>query len=111
MKRYHEYKDLWKPFIIEELTIAMGLDNAVDKYAVHVIKNDVIVGHLPHGKNGRFAKKTFYLLRADKYAKCKVIITGKEVHFGDDAGIQVPRLWKISRTRNMLQILYQNIQN
>ena len=89
----------------------MGLDNVVDKYTVCVIKNDVIVGHFPRGKNGRLTKKTFYLLRADKYAKCKVIITGKEVHFGDDTGMQVPRLLKISRTRNMLQMLYQNIQN
>ena len=28
---YHAYKDLWKPFINEELTIVMEPDNAVDK--------------------------------------------------------------------------------
>ena len=31
VKGYHAYKDLWKPFINEELTTAMEPDNAVDK--------------------------------------------------------------------------------
>ena len=51
----------------------MEPDNVVDKYAVCVMKNDVIVGHLPHGINGRFIKITLYFLRADKSAECKVI--------------------------------------
>ena len=34
VKGYHAYKDLWKPFINEELTTAMEPDNVVDKYAV-----------------------------------------------------------------------------
>ena len=55
----------------------MEPDNVIDKYTVCVKKNDVIVGHLPHGKNGRFAKMIFHFLRADKYAECKVLITGR----------------------------------
>ena len=76
VKGYHAYKDLWKPFINEELTTAVEPDNVVDKYAVCVKKNNVIVGHLPLGKNERFAKMIFYFLRANRYAECKVIITG-----------------------------------
>ena len=34
VKGYHTYKDLWKPFINEELTTAMEPDNVVGKYAV-----------------------------------------------------------------------------
>ena len=56
VKGYYAYKDLWKPFTNEELTTAMEPDNVVDKYAVCVKKNDVIVRHLPHCNNGRFAK-------------------------------------------------------
>ena len=74
-------------------------------------KKNVIVGHVPLGKDGRFAKMIFYFLRADRYAKCKVIITGKEVNLGDGKGMQVPYLLKISGTKNMLQILCKNIQN
>ena len=87
VKRYHAYKDLWKPFINEELTTAMELDNVIDKYAVCVKKNNVLVGHLPLGKDGRFAKMIFNFLRADRYAECKVITTGKEVNLGDGEGI------------------------
>ena len=75
VKGYHVYKDLWKPFITEELTTAMEPDNVVDKYAVCVKENNVIVRHLPLGKDGSFAKM-FYFLWADRYAECKVIITG-----------------------------------
>ena len=110
VKDYHAYKDLWKPFINEELITTTELYNVVDKYAVCVKKNDVIVGHLPHGRNGRFAEMIFYFLRADKYAECKVIITEKEVNLGDDEGMPVPCLLRISGTKNMLQILCKGIQ-
>ena len=79
VKDYHAHKDLWKPFINEELTTAMEPDNANDNYPNFVKKNDIIVGHLPHGKNGRFAKMIFYFLRAHKYAECKVKITGRKL--------------------------------
>ena len=71
VKGYHTYKDIWKPFINEELTTAMEPDNVFDKYAVCVKRNNVIVGHLPLGKDGRFAKMIFYFLRADRYAERK----------------------------------------
>ena len=77
------YKNLWNPFIIEELTIAMEPDNVVDKYAVWVKKNNVIVGHLLLVKDGRFPKMIFYFLRANRYAEYKVIITGKVVNLGN----------------------------
>ena len=35
-------------------------------------RNDVIVGYLLHGKNGRFAKMIFYFLRAGIYANAKL---------------------------------------
>ena len=44
-------KDLWEPFINEELTTAMESDNVVDKYAVCVKKSNVIVGYFPLGKD------------------------------------------------------------
>ena len=100
-----------RTFINEELTTAVEPDNDVDKYAVCVTKNNIIVGHLPLCKDGRFPKMIFYFFRADRYAECKVIITGKEVNLGDGEGMQVPCLLKISETKNMFQILCKNIQN
>ena len=71
----------------------------------------MIVGHLPLGKDGRFAKMIFYFLRADRPAEYKVIITSKEVNLDDREGMQVLCLLKISGTKNMLQILCKNTQN
>ena len=101
VKGYHANKDLWKPFINEELAIAMEPDNVVDKYAVCVKKNNLIGGHIPLGKDRRFAKMIFYFVRADRNAECKVITSGKEVNASA----------LISGTKNMLQILCKNIQN
>ena len=74
-------------------------------------KNNVIVGHLPLGKDRRYSKMIFYFLRADRYAERKVLITGKEVNIGDGEGMQVPSLLKLSGTKNMLKILCKNIRN
>ena len=89
----------------------MEPDNVIDKYAVCVKRNNVIVGQLPLGKDGRFVEMIFYFLRADRYAECKVIITGKEVNLGDGDWLQAPCLLEISGMKNMLQMLCKNIQN
>ena len=96
---------------MERITTAVEPDNVVDKYAVCLKKNNAIVGHLPHSKNGRFTKMIFYFLREDKHVKWKVIITGKEVNPGNGKRMKVPFSLKISGTKNMLQILCKNIQN
>ena len=99
-----------KPFINEELTIAMEPDHVVDKYAVCVKKSNVIVGHLPLGKDRRFVKMIFYFLGVDRYAECKIIITGKKVNLGDEEGMQVPCLlnkdfWNKKYVTNTLKLI------
>ena len=54
--------------------------NPIDKYAVCIKKENKIVGHLPLGKSGKFAKTIFYFLRADKLSSCKITVTGKPVN-------------------------------
>ena len=39
-------KDVWKPAIGKKLHAEQELDNAVDKFAVKVVKNNKTVGHL-----------------------------------------------------------------
>ena len=110
VKGYHVHKNIWKPTVNEELETEMEPDNVMDKYTVCVKNNTSIVGHLPLGKNGKFAKMIFYFLRADQDAECKVVITGKEVNLGDGDGMQVPCKLKISGPRKMVEILCKNIQ-
>ena len=61
--------------------------NPVDKYAVAVKKDEKVIGHLLLGENGKFAKTIFYILCADRYAKCNI---GKAVNRGDGDGTQPP---------------------
>ena len=76
VKGYHVYKNIWKSTVNKELETEMEPDNVMDKYAVCVKKNTSIVGHLPLGKNGEFAKMIFYFLRTDQLAKKLILARG-----------------------------------
>ena len=61
--------------------------NPVDKYAAAVKKDEKVVGHLPLGENGKFAKTIFYFLRVDPYGECNITVTGKAVNLDDGDGM------------------------
>ena len=88
MKGYHEYKSIWTPKIGEILLTEREPGNLMDKYVVCAKKENEIVGHLPLGKDGKFAK-TVLFLRADEYGSCNVLIKRKPVNLGDGDGMQV----------------------
>ena len=89
VKGYHEYKSIWTRKIGEMLLTEREPGNMVDKYAVCVKKENEIAGHLPLGKDGKFAKTMFYFLRADEYGSCNVLIKLKTVNLGDGDRMQV----------------------
>ena len=43
----HVYKDVWKPAKGEKIHAEQELDNAVDKFAEKVVKDNETEGHLP----------------------------------------------------------------
>ena len=47
VRGYHVYKDIWKPAIGEKLHAGHKPDNAVDKFAMKVVKTNETVCHLP----------------------------------------------------------------
>ena len=75
---------MWTPVVQEQVYGEIEPHNLVDKYAVAVKKVEKVVGHLPLGGNGKFAKTILYFLRAEPYGK------GKAVNFGYGDGMQVP---------------------
>ena len=77
VKGYHVYKRVWTPISNEVLQTRKEPENPTDKYAVCVLKDGKVVGHLKKGSNGRSAKAIFYFLRSDTYAKCCIKITGR----------------------------------
>ena len=107
VKGYHAYKTLRIPVIGESLLSEREPNNPKDKYAVCVKKENKIVGHLPLGKSGKFAKTIFYFLRADELNSCKIVITGKPVNLGDGDGMQVPCKLMFTGVKKCIDILQE----
>ena len=64
---YHVYMKNWTSSIGNEVLGFMEPTNKLEKYAVPVKgKDEDIIGYLPLGKSGKFAKTVFYFLRSDK---------------------------------------------
>ena len=81
----------------------------MDKYTVCVKKENKIVGHLPLGKSGKFAKTMFYFLRADKLSSCKIVVTEKPVNLGDGECMQVPCKLIFTGTEKCIDILKRHL--
>ena len=47
IRGYHIYKDIWNSTIGEHLICERETLNSTDRYAVAVLKDDIIIGHLP----------------------------------------------------------------
>lgn len=60
--------------INEQSTTQIEPNIVADKYSVLVKKSNIIVGHVPLGKNGWSEKVMFYFFRADIYAECNANI-------------------------------------
>ena len=89
---YHVYKTNWTPVVGEKLTGVMESNNLMDKYAVAVKRSDEsIVGHLPLGKSGKFAKTIFYFLKANKKRVIKVL----EKAINGDDGLEMKDLCRL----------------
>ena len=68
---FHVYRNHWEPVIGEVLKTCVEPQKEVDKYVVAVVNNENnIIGHLPKGKSGKYAKTTFYFLRSDPLNIC-----------------------------------------
>ena len=107
IKGYHVYKSVWTPTLQQKVYGEIEPHNPVDKYAAVVKKDEKVVGYLPLGENGKFAKTIFYFLRADPYGKCNITVTGKAVNLGDGDGMQVPCILHLSGQKSMVEILKQ----
>ena len=60
--------------INEQSTTQIKPNSVADKYSVFIKKSNIIVGHLPLGKNGWSKKEMFYFFCAESYAECNVNI-------------------------------------
>ena len=75
----------------------------VDKYAVAVVDNEKnVIGHLPKGKKGKYAKTIFFFLKTEPLNNCHFKITGKAVNLVDSKGMRTPCLLQFTVSRRFL---------
>ena len=85
----------------------MEPDNVKEKYAVAVLKEGEVVGHLMKGQNYKFAKTIFYSLRSDSFHTCEVKVAGKPVNKGDMMGMRVRCKLHLSGRKHFVDKLNQ----
>ena len=89
IRGHHVYHTTWTPIVGEVLPVKRELTNAYDRFAVAVLKDGEVVGHIPRA----LAKTTSFFLRYDgNVVFCEV--SGERVNRGVQLGVEVPCIYK-----------------
>ena len=83
------YRDPWTLEWDKKLKAINKPKNVEDKFAVPIMKNDCLVGHLLKEKTGKIAKIVFYFLHVRDSNICLLEITSKSVNQGDGEGMKL----------------------
>ena len=105
---YDKYS--WNPVPNQCLETKAEVTNIVDRYAVAVLQEDEVVGHLPKGKLGRYAKTISFFLTASVRNTCLVIVSGKAVNLGDRKGMQVTCQLKFEGPKLYIETLRSELE-
>ena len=70
VRGYHVYNDIWAAAIGEELVCVREPTNMADRYAVAVLKQETIIGHLPR----KILKVCSLFLRRGGSIRCTVTV-------------------------------------
>ena len=86
IRGYHVYEEIWQSAVGEKLPCRREPDNRSDRYAVAVIRNETIVGHLPR----KILKISSLFLRRGGSIYC--IVTGRRRYSSDliQGGLEIP---------------------
>ena len=68
IRGFHIYKDFWTPVLREVLVCKRDKRNARDQYAVSILKDETVVGHLPM----KISKVCSLFLKRRGTIQCKV---------------------------------------
>ena len=86
VRGYHIYKDVWEAIVAEQLECVREPRNVNDRYAVAVVKNEIVVGHLPK----KFSRLCSLFLKRGGAVHCQV--TGGRRYSKDlpQGGLEIP---------------------
>ena len=104
---YHQYNELW--ILGQGLATEAETVNPLYTFAVAVLLDNNIVGHLLKGKFGPYTKTVSFFLQADTRNVSTVVVTGKAIYLCDKKGMQVPCNLYFSNTHPFLQRLRREL--
>ena len=101
---YHAYIKIWNPVDGEVLVCTRETDNPHDNYAVSIIRNSYVVGHVPLGLSKTFSN--FFSLSASTML---CIVTGKRLNRGAGLGLEIPVMYQARGHEKAIQWLEKTI--
>ena len=101
---YHAYMKIWNPVDAEVLVFTRETDNPHGNYAVSIIRNSYIVGHVPLGLS-----KTFSNFLSLSASTMLCIVTGKRLNRGAGLGLEMPAMYQARGHEKALQWLEKTI--
>jgi hypothetical protein len=86
IRGYHVYEAIWNTVCGEQLTCEREPSNSFNRYAVTVVRNRIIIGHLPR----KIAKVCSLFMRRGGTLRC--IASGKRRYSRDlqQGGLEIP---------------------
>ena len=100
IRGHHIYKEIWTPVINEILSCSQEHGNSEDRFAVSVIKDGDIVGHVPR----EISHVVWYFIEHDGIVDCRV--TGRRKH---GKGLEVPCIYCFRAGKSMIRKLRKSL--
>ena len=101
---YHAYMKIWNPVDGEVLVCTQETDNPHDNYAVSIIRNSYVVGHVPLGLS-----KTFSNILSLPASTMLCIVTGERLNRGAGLGLEIPVMYLATGHEKTIQWLEKTI--
>ena len=90
IRGYHAYMDVWEYEVGETLQLRREVDNEIDAYAVAVVQEDRVVGHVPFN----FAKPISLFLQRE-LNDGRVEVTREKINQGAGYGLELPCVYRL----------------
>ena len=104
---YHAYMKIWNPVNGAVLVCTRETDNPHDNYAVSIVRNSYVVGHVSLGLS-----KTFLNLLSLPVSTMLCIVTGKRlINRGAGLGLEILVMYQVRGHEKALQWLGKTITN
>ena len=101
---YHAYMKIWNPVDGAVLVCTRETDNPHDNYAVSIIRNSYVVGHVPLGLS-----KTFSNFLSLPVSTMLCIVTGKRLNRGAGLRLEILVMYQARGHEKALQWLEKTI--